>query len=49
MHKFNKSDILISSVKKMISFIYDRALNDYHPYWASKLIFKNKIHEKHHR
>ncbi|CAD8166078.1 unnamed protein product [Paramecium pentaurelia] len=49
MHKFYKSDIFISSVKKMITFIYDRALNDYHPYWASKLIFKNKIHEKHHR
>lgn len=33
----------------MISFIFDRALNDYHPYWSLKLILKNKIHEKHHR
>ncbi|CAK73490.1 unnamed protein product (macronuclear) [Paramecium tetraurelia] len=49
MHKFNKSDIFISYVNNMIQFIFDRALNDYHPYWASKLILKNKIHEKHHR
>ncbi|CAD8142846.1 unnamed protein product [Paramecium pentaurelia] len=49
VHKFNKQDIFISYVDNMISFIFERALNDYHPYWASKLILKNKIHEKHHR
>ena len=46
VHKFNKSDIFISYVVNMISFIFERALNDYHPYWASKLILKNKIHQK---
>ena len=48
-HKFNQSDIFISYVINMISFIFERALNDFHPYWAFKLILKNKIHEKHYR
>ncbi|CAD8128250.1 unnamed protein product [Paramecium sonneborni] len=48
MHKFNRSDIFISYVVNMIQFIFERALNDFHPYWATKLIIKNKIHEKHH-
>ncbi|CAK66000.1 unnamed protein product (macronuclear) [Paramecium tetraurelia] len=49
VHKFNKQDIFISYVGNMISFVFERALNDFHPYWASKLILKNKIHDKHHR
>ncbi|CAD8063599.1 unnamed protein product [Paramecium sonneborni] len=48
-HKFNKSDIFVSYVINMISFIFERALNDFHPYWTTKLILKNKIHEKRHR
>lgn len=43
VRKFNKADIFISYVNNMISFIFDRALNDFHPYWAHKLIINHKI------
>lgn len=30
----------------MVSFIFDRALSDFHPFWAQQLIVNQKIHHK---
>lgn len=43
VHKFHKADIFVSYVNNMVTFIFDRALNDFHPYWANKLIVNHKI------
>ncbi|CAD8193754.1 unnamed protein product [Paramecium pentaurelia] len=35
---YPKSDILSSQIERIIFYIFERALNDYHPFWAFQLI-----------
>lgn len=46
VEKFNKSDIFISYVDKLVQFIFDRALSEFHPFWAQQLIVSYKVHNR---
>ncbi|CAK61029.1 unnamed protein product (macronuclear) [Paramecium tetraurelia] len=40
---YPKSDILSSQVERIVFYIFERALNDYHPFWAFQFIKVYKI------
>ncbi|CAD8059666.1 unnamed protein product [Paramecium primaurelia] len=46
MNEFRNADIFSIYVENMVIFIFDKALNDYHPFWAYYLIQRYKLQNK---
>ncbi|CAK75802.1 unnamed protein product (macronuclear) [Paramecium tetraurelia] len=46
MNQFVNADIFSIYVENMVIFIFDNALNDYHPFWAYYLISRYKLQNK---
>ncbi|CAD8058588.1 unnamed protein product [Paramecium sonneborni] len=42
--KFKSSDIFITYVNNMITFILDRAISDFHPFWCVQIFTKYKLY-----